>query len=239
MKPKSPSAIVDPGVAVLLLVDVQVDFLAGGALAVPNGDAILAPLRTLLESGTFLHVVATQDWHPADHVSFASRHPGRRPFERISLYGREQILWPDHCVAGTEGARLHADLPWERAQAIIRKGTDRTVDSYSGFRNNWDERNRRLPTGLRGYLEEVGLIDVYVCGLARDVCVKWSAEDAADSGFRTTVVWDLTRSVDPSNDERVREDLLAKGVRIVDAAGLRRGTPARLTGTVHRRATAR
>jgi len=206
--------------AVLLLVDVQVDFMPGGALAVADGDAILAPIRTLLTSGIFRHIVATQDWHPPDHISFASRHAGRQPLEHISLYGHEQVLWPDHCVAGTPGAQLHAGLPWERVQAIIRKGTDRTVDSYSGFRNNWNEQKRRPPTGLRGYLEECGLIDVCVCGLARDYCVKWTAEDAADFGFKTTVIWDLTRAVEPSNDRSVREALLEKGVRIMDAAAV-------------------
>ncbi|HLF11845.1 MAG TPA: bifunctional nicotinamidase/pyrazinamidase [Gammaproteobacteria bacterium] len=220
MNQRSRTTVINRELAVLLLVDIQVDFVPGGALAVAGGDAIVAPIRALLASGIFAHVVATQDWHPPDHVSFASRHTGRQPLERISLYGREQVLWPDHCVAGTPGALLHAGLPSERIQAIIRKGMDRTVDSYSGFRNNWNEHNRRPPTGLRGYLEECGLIDVYVCGLARDYCVKWTAEDAADLGFKTSVIWDLTRAVDASNDGPVRAALLDKGVRILDAAAV-------------------
>jgi nicotinamidase/pyrazinamidase len=212
--------VIDRDLSVLLVVDMQMDFLPGGALGIADGDAILAPLRALLEARAFRHVVLTQDWHPPDHISFASQHPGRQPFERISLYGREQVLWPDHCVAGTPGSALYRDLPWEVARAIVRKGTDRAVDSYSTFRNNWDARGRRPLTGLGGYLEECGFVEVYLCGLARDYCVKWSAEDAADHGFRTTVLWDLTRPVDPSSDATVREALLARGVRIIGAGAL-------------------
>jgi nicotinamidase/pyrazinamidase len=206
----------------LLLVDVQIDFLPGGALAVGEGDRILAPIRALLESGRFRNVVATQDWHPPNHISFASRHPGRRPFETILLYGRDQVLWPDHCVVGTRGAALHADVPLDRVRAIIRKGTDPAVDSYSGFRNNWNADGRRPPTGLGGYLTECGFRHVYVCGLARDFCVKWSAEDAADLGFATTVIWDLTRPVDAGSDDRVRAAFAAKDVRIANSAALLR-----------------
>ena len=116
----------------LLLVDLQYDFLPGGALAVAGGDEILGPIQGVLDKDLFGLLVATQDWHPPNHVSFASRHPGRKPFETISLYGREQVLWPDHCVAGTHGAELYRGLDWERVSAIIRKGTDPAVDSYSG-----------------------------------------------------------------------------------------------------------
>ena len=204
----------------LLVVDIQPDFLPGGALAVADGDVILEPLRQLLEARRFAHVVATQDWHPAGHVSFASSHPGRAPFDRIELYGREQVLWPDHCVQGTPGAALHPDMPWDSVDAVIRKGTDPRVDSYSTFRNNWDERGERPPTGLAGYLRERGVIEVFICGLARDYCVCWSAEDAVAAGFRTTVIWDLTRSVDPAGDRDVRRALDACGVRISAASAL-------------------
>jgi nicotinamidase/pyrazinamidase len=198
----------------LIVVDVQPDFLPGGALAVPDGDAILAPLADLLTRLPFGLAVATQDWHPAGHVSFASAHAGRRPFEETTVHGHPQTLWPDHCVQGTPGAELSRALPWERVSAVIRKGAQQDVDSYSGFRNNWDAAGRRPPTGLAGYLRERGVQEVLVCGLARDFCVKWTAEDAAAAGFRTTVLWDLTRPVVPASDDAVRADLARAGVRL-------------------------
>jgi nicotinamidase/pyrazinamidase len=207
--------------AALLLVDLQVDFLPGGALAVAGGDRILAPIRDLLASAPFATVVATQDWHPPQHVSFASSHPGRKPFETITLYGEPQVLWPDHCVAGTSGAALHALVPAERIRAIIRKGTDPDADSYSGFRNNPNAAHERRPTGLRGFLNECGAHNVYVCGLARDYCVNWTALDAAELGFATTVIWDLTRPVGAANDAAVERGLRARGIAIVNADALR------------------
>ena len=207
--------------AALLLVDLQMDFLPGGALAVADGDAILAPVRELLLSARFPTVVATQDWHPSAHVSFASSHPGRAPFDTVTLYGEPQVLWPDHCVAGTAGAALHASLPTERIRAIIRKGTDRDADSYSGFRNNPNAAHERRPTGLRGFLAECGVRDVYVCGLARDYCVNWTALDAAELGFATTVLWDLTRPVNAASDSAVARGLRARGVAIESSDQLR------------------
>jgi nicotinamidase/pyrazinamidase len=189
--------------------------MPGGALPVAEGDLILEPIRRLLELDPFGLYVATQDWHPRGHASFASSHPGRRPFETIMLHGHEQVLWPDHCVQGTPGAELHRDLPLERVSAVIRKGTDPESDSYSTFLNNWDAAGARPPTGLTGYLMERGIDRVFLCGLARDYCVKWSAEDAAAAGFVTTVLWDLTRSVDPSSDERVRRELEAAKVQLL------------------------
>lgn len=206
---------------VLLLIDIQADFLPGGALAVPEGDAIIAPVRELMSSDFFAAAVATQDWHPAGHVSFASSHADRAPFETIELDGHEQVLWPDHCVQGTPGAALDARLPWERVRAIIRKGTDPAVDSYSGFRNNYDASNARPPTGLAGFLRELGATELYLCGLARDVCVAWTAADAADLGFATFVIWDCTRPVDPQSDASVRGSLTAAGVGFVEATDLR------------------
>jgi nicotinamidase/pyrazinamidase len=202
----------------LLVVDVQNDFLPGGALAVPDGHAILAPLRALMDSGAFELIVATQDWHPRGHISFASSHPGHQPMDTIRLYGHEQTLWPDHCVQGTHGARLHPDLPWDKAAAIIRKATDPTTDSYSALRNNWNPRGKRPPTGLTGYLKNHGVREVFICGLARDFCVRWSAEDAVKDGLRVTVIWDLCRSIDPASDQRLRRRLIARGVKIIDRA---------------------
>lgn len=204
----------------LLVVDIQPDFLPGGALPVPEGDAILEPVRRLLERDRFGLYVATQDWHPPGHVSFASSHPGREPFDVMDLYGHEQTLWPDHCVQGTAGARLHTAIPWTQVSAIIRKGADARTDSYSGFRNNWNADGERPPTGLAGYLQERGVRTVVICGLARDFCVKWSAEDAAAAGFRTIVVWDLTRPVDPGSDEAVRRDVERAGVLVIDSDAL-------------------
>jgi nicotinamidase/pyrazinamidase len=215
------------GTAALILVDLQHDFLPGGALAVEGGAEVLAPIAALMSTVPFEAVVATQDWHPPQHVSFASQHPGRRPFETISLYGRDQVLWPDHCVAGSPGAQLHPDLPWERVRAIVRKGMDAAVDSYSGFRNNFDAHGARPPTGLAGYLRELGIGHVLVCGLARDHCVRATAEDAADLGFTTTVLWDLTRPVDAGSDATVRGTLTERGVRIVDFHTLSRAESAR------------
>ncbi|HET8553114.1 MAG TPA: nicotinamidase [Gammaproteobacteria bacterium] len=207
--------IADPATAALLLVDIQPDFMPGGGLAVADGDAIVAPVRELMTSDRFGCCVATQDWHPPGHISFASSHAGRRPFESIPLYGHPQTLWPDHCVQNTAGAELHPDLPIERIDAIVRKGADPAVDSYSGFRNNWNAAGERPPTGLAGYLRERGIETLYLCGLARDVCVAWTAEDGVAAGFEVYFLWELTRPVDPASDAAVRQRLTECGVRIV------------------------
>jgi len=210
----------DSGRAALLIVDVQPDFLPGGSLEVGDGDAVLPGIRQLMESELFPLQVATQDWHPPGHASFASSHQGKKPFDTIQLHGHEQVLWPDHCVQGSHGAELSPDLPWDRVHAIIRKGSDPRVDSYSGFRNNWGPEGDRPSTGLAGYLRDRGVESVYLCGLARDYCVRWSAEDAAEAGFRTVFLWDLTRSVDPSGDEELREHLTSLGVEITGSEEL-------------------
>lgn len=209
----------EEGGTALLLVDLQYDFLPGGSLAVEGGDQILEPIAELLERVHFDVVVATQDWHPARHASFASSHPGHSVMETIEVHGHPQRLWPDHCVAGTHGAELHEGIPWERVSAVIRKGSDPGSDSYSGFRNNWNAAGERPATGLAGYLRERGVGRVYLCGLARDYCVKWSAEDAVAAGFDAVFLWELTRAVDPSADVAVRRDLEAAGVGIVDSMG--------------------
>lgn len=205
----------------LLLVDIQPDFMPGGALEVPEGDRIMEPVKDLMARDLFDLYVATQDWHPEGHVSFASSHEGREPFETIELYGHPQTLWPDHCIQGTPGAALHPELPQAPIAAVIRKGMEPDSDSYSGFRNNWNPQGERPATGLASYLRERGVHDVVVCGLARDVCAKWTAEDAAEAGFGVTFLWDLTRAVDPGSDEQVRDDLEKAGVRVVNADELK------------------
>ncbi len=204
----------------LLVVDIQPDFLPGGALPVENGDEILEPIDRLMRSGRFRLCAATQDWHPPDHISFASRHAGKKPYDRIELYGHEQILWPDHCIQGTPGAELEAGLPWERVDVVIRKATDPAVDSYSAFRNNWDPAGARPPTGLGGYLKDRGIEDVFICGLARDFCVLWSAEDGVEAGFRVHVLWDLTRAIYPETDEENERSLHELGVVILESGDL-------------------
>ena len=199
----------------LLVVDLQYDFLPGGALPVSSGDEILAPLIEFLTGAHHRVIVVTQDWHPPGHISFASSHPDRQAFDEIELFGRPQTLWPDHCVQGSPGARLHDELPLDPVDLIIRKGMNSRVDSYSAFRNNWDENGRRPATGLAGFLRERGVEEVWVSGLARDFCVLWTAEDAAEAGFAVRVLWDLSRPVDPSSDDRVRDTLAACGALFV------------------------
>jgi nicotinamidase/pyrazinamidase len=180
-----------PGPAdVLVVVDVQNDFVPGGALAVAEGDAIV-PLANRL-AARFEHVVLTQDWHPRDHLSFASQHPGRKPFETIRLDYGEQVLWPDHCVQGTRGAELVAGLAVPHAELVLRKGYRRALDSYSAF----FEADGKTGTGLAGYLRERGLGRVFVLGLATDFCVAWTALDAARLGFPTAVIEDACRAID-------------------------------------------
>lgn len=196
---------------VLLVIDVQNDFLPGGALAVPDGDAVIAPVNRL--AARFPHVVLTQDWHPPGHVSFASSHAGRRPFETVPLPYGTQVLWPDHCVRGTAGAALAAGLEVERAELVIRKGHARDVDSYSAFL----EADRTTRTGLAGYLRERGLGRLFLCGLATDFCVAWSALDARAEGFATFVVADAVRGIDIDGS-------LDRAFAEMDAAGIHRLT---------------
>ena len=185
----------------LLVVDLQNDFLPGGALAVPGGDAVVAPIAALAPA--FATVVATQDWHPPGHVSFASAHPGGRPFETLALPQGPQELWPDHCVRGTRGAALHAGLPDAPVTLVLRKGTRGEVDSYSAFRENAGPDGARPSTGLGAWLRARGVRRVLVCGLARDFCVRASAVDAAAEGFEAIVFDDLTRAVFPDRKSEV------------------------------------
>lgn len=208
--------IIQPDIA-LILVDVQPDFMPGGALACHEGDAIVPGISRLLRQRRFRHVVATQDWHPRGHISFASSHPGSAAFEQIDLYEQPQTLWPDHCVQGTPEAELHPEVDWATLDAVIRKGTDPAVDSYSGFRENHGPGGTRSSTGLAGWLRERGVSEVVVCGLARDVCVLWTAQDARELGFVVTVLWDLTRPVTPDTDDATRTTLQRQGIGVVDS----------------------
>ena len=194
---------------VLIVVDMQNDFLPGGGLAVAGGDEIVAPINQL--GASFQNVVMTQDWHPADHVSFASNHPGKAAFETIELPYGTQVLWPDHCVIGGPGAAFAPGLRLDHAQLVIRKGFHRSVDSYSGFR----EADRKTPTGLAGYLTERGFKRLFVCGLATDFCVGWTALDARSAGFETYVIEDATRGIDTMGS-------LARAWSDMDKAGVGR-----------------
>lgn len=173
-----------------VVIDVQNDFCPHGALAVTGGDEILPQINRMI--GEHAHVLLTQDWHPADHSSFASQHPGKAPFETVELSYGAQTLWPDHCVQGTEGAAFHPDLEWHKAELVIRKGFHRDIDSYSAFFEN----DRRTPTGLGGYLKERGFTEVVLAGLATDFCVAYSALDAVCLGFRAEVVLAASRAID-------------------------------------------
>jgi nicotinamidase/pyrazinamidase len=195
----------------LILVDLQNDFCPGGALPVPGGDEIV-PLANRLQA-QFDLVVATQDWHPAGHLSFAANHPGRQPGELVELDGIRQVLWPVHCVQDSPGAEFHPALERSRIARVFQKGTDPRIDSYSGFFDN----GRRRATGLADYLTARGVAEVYVCGLATDYCVKFTALDAARLGFRTYLVAEACRGVDlqPGDTQRAIDDMRAGGVAIL------------------------
>lgn len=198
----------------LIIVDIQNDFITGGALEVRQGETIIPTVNRLQER--FDLVVATQDWHPKTHKSFASNHAGKKPFERIMLEGLEQVLWPDHCIQGSPGAAFHPALNLNRAEAIFRKGMDVTIDSYSGFYDN----GRRRSTGMSGYLRDHGVQEVYVCGLAGDYCVYYSAKDAISEGFRTFLIEDATRSIDEKGFTSAKEDLKGLGGSIIGSMDL-------------------
>lgn len=204
----------EPG-RVLLVIDVQNDFCSGGALAVPDGEAVVPVINALADVSK--HVVLTQDWHPASHGSFASNHPGKRPYDTVQLEYGEQVLWPDHCVQGTVGAAFHPDLAQDHAQLVIRKGFRAQIDSYSAFFEN----DRRTPTGLAGYLRERGLSHVVLCGLATDFCVAYSAVDACREGFEATVVEDACRAIDLNGSlASARATMVEAGVQFISSAAL-------------------
>ena len=198
----------------LILVDVQVDFIPGGSLEVPDGDSIIGPLNRVQDR--FDLVVATQDWHPPDHVSFASNHKGKKPYDVIEVHGMAQTLWPDHCVQGSKGAGFHPDLDSNRIEAIFRKGTAREIDSYSGFYDNGHLKS----TGLAGYLREKGARDLYFAGLAADICVYFTIEDALEEGFKAAVLTDGVCALDAEGYEKKRRELEEKGAAFVSTGEL-------------------
>jgi nicotinamidase/pyrazinamidase len=200
----------------LLVVDVQNDFCPGGNLAVPHGGEVVPVINRL--AARFAHVILTQDWHPRGHLSFASSHPGKQPFEAIEVaYGRQE-LWPDHCVQGTSGAAFRQDLDIPHAELVLRKGYHRAIDSYSAFYEN----DRKTHTGLAGYLRERGLGRMFVAGLAFDFCVRFSCEDAHREGFEALVVKDACRGIDLAGSmDKTRHALAELGVMEVESEAVR------------------
>jgi nicotinamidase/pyrazinamidase len=193
----------------LIVIDIQTDFCPGGALAVPEGDQIVPGVNALMAD--FAQIVLTQDWHPRGHSSFASAHPGKAPFQTVEMAYGAQVLWPDHCVQGSDGAAFHPALDTDRAGVILRKGCNPAIDSYSAFFEN----DRQTPTGLHGYLQERGITDLTLVGLALDFCVQYSALDAARLGYRVRVRRDLTRAIDLDGSRAAAEALMrAAGVTL-------------------------
>ena len=193
----------------LIVIDVQNDFCPGGALAVPEGDKIVPGINALMAEAR--SVVLTQDWHPADHSSFASRHDGQEPYGLIEMPYGPQVLWPDHCVIGSAGAAFHRDLTTDRAEMVIRKGFRRAIDSYSAFFEN----DHKTPTGLEGYLRMRGITTLTLVGLATDFCVAYSAIDAAKLGFDVTVRMDLCRAINLNGSlEAAKQDMAQAGVTL-------------------------
>jgi nicotinamidase/pyrazinamidase len=198
----------------LILIDIQNDFLPGGSLAVPAGSEIISVLNRL--QAHFDLVVATQDWHPISHKSFASNHPGKKAFEQIDLNGLSQVLWPDHCVQGSSGANFSSDLNMNRVEAIFRKGTDSEIDSYSGFFDN----GHRKSTALADYLRGKQVTELYIAGLAGDFCVYYTAKDAIAQGFDTHIIEDAVRAIDANGFKRAKDDVVSRGGKIIDSASI-------------------
>lgn len=189
----------------LIVVDVQNDFLEGGSLAVPDGNAVIPVINQIQKD--FDLIVATQDWHPQNHKSFAAEHFGKKEFEVIDLNGLPQVLWPVHCVQGSFGAEFHNDLDTRQIEAVFRKGMDTEIDSYSGFFDNGKRKN----TGLYGYLKDRKVSEIFVCGLAADYCVYFTANDSYDLGFKTTIIEQATKPISPENWEKIKVEFQQKG----------------------------
>lgn len=202
----------------LLLVDIQKSFCPGGNLPVVDGHDVVPIANLLIDSGRYDFIVASQDWHPADHGSFASQHPGRNVFEIGTLSGKPQMLWPDHCVEGTEDAEFHPDLDIDAVHHVQQKGQRRDVDSYSAFRDN----DRDAHTGLAEVLKTKGVTELDICGLATDYCVKFSALDAVEMlpGVKVRFVEDASRGISPEGVAAAREEMLAKGIEITDSRSI-------------------
>ena len=196
----------------LVILDVQNDFMPGGALAVPNGDVIIPVINALQPK--FDLIIATQDWHPPNHKSFASNHPKKNSFDKIILNGIEQVLWPDHCVQGKLGADFHPQLKTNKINAIFRKGTNPKIDSYSGFYDNKHSKS----TGLAGYLKEKGAKELYFCGLCADICVYFTIKDGLKEGFKCFLIEDATYPLNTKNFIKIKKELLQMGVKILKSS---------------------
>lgn len=193
----------------LIIVDAQNDFMPGGSLPVPDGDKIVPVINRIQDK--FNLVVATQDWHPQNHISFASNHPGKSIFEEIEVAGKPQTLWPDHCVQNTDGAFFHPDLQTERWEAIFRKGTDSKIDSYSAFYDNGHLKS----TGLAGYLKEKGASQLFFCGLAADICVYYSIYDAFKEGFACFFIEDASQALDVEGFKEIKKGMIHLGIQFI------------------------
>lgn len=193
----------------LIIVDIQNDFLPGGSLAVPKGDVVIPFINKVQDQYSL--IVATQDWHPEDHSSFASQHAGQQPYDLIQLNGMEQVLWPNHCVQNSKGAEFHTDLQTNNIAAIFRKGMNPNIDSYSGFFDN----GRLNDTGLSGYLKAKNVDEVHICGLAADFCVFYSAMDALSLGFRTAILSKGTRAIDREKYMEKKDVFIREGGRLL------------------------
>ncbi|RKY00844.1 MAG: bifunctional nicotinamidase/pyrazinamidase [Spirochaetes bacterium] len=200
----------------LIIVDLQVDFCPGGSLEVKNGDDIIPVVNKIQDR--FYRVVATQDWHPENHVSFYTSHPGKNPFETINIGNIKQVLWPPHCIMGTSGADFHPKLDTRNVELIIRKGFSKDLDSYSGFFEN----DRKTPTGLEFYLKGLEINEIYICGLALDVCVFYTAMDGVKLGFKTYVIEDASKGVDipPGNIENTKRKMRENGIVLIKSKEL-------------------
>lgn len=194
----------------LIVVDIQNDFLQGGSLAVQGGNEIIPVINSIQEK--FDLVVATQDWHPKGHKSFASQYSNKSVYEKIDLNGIEQVLWPDHCVQGTVGAEISSELNQNKIEAIFRKGMNTTIDSYSGFYDN----GKLKCTGLGDFLKWRGVKEIFVCGLAADYCVYFTAKDALELGFTSTIIENATKAIDVSNFENIKRNFIQSGGNIIE-----------------------
>ncbi len=193
----------------LIIIDVQNDFMPGGPLEVPDGNKIVPVINQMQHK--FELIVAAKDWHPKDHISFASNHIGKFPFDEIEVHGKSQTLWPDHCVQGTEGAKFHSDLNTQKWETIFRKGTDKQIDSYSAFYDNGHLKS----TGLAGYLKEKGVSQVFLCGLAADICVYYSICDAFKEGFACFFIEDASKALDVESFDEVKKKMRDLGIQII------------------------
>ncbi|KGP62952.1 isochorismatase [Legionella norrlandica] len=198
----------------LIILDVQIDFMPGGALAVPKGDIIVPVINSMLHH--FDLIIATQDWHPPNHMSFASNHLGKKPFEKIKVGEMEQTLWPDHCIQGSVGAQFHPQLNTDPIETIFRKGTDPNIDSYSGFYDNLHQKT----TGLAGYLREKGTEKLYFCGLCADICVYFTIKDAFNEGFSCCLIEDSTQALVIEDFIKIKKEFIEQGIDIIESRNL-------------------